>query len=174
MNEFLYLNHLLVAALEEKMTDILGVVFSTLRLNSKSQCQEFTPSSITNLMTNLVYSDINKIIDEKRLDFYEPSCGSGVMIIATADFLHKHGLNYQKILHVIAQDIDLRCIYMTYIQCSLLGIQAEIVHGDVITNPYPSEKYLEQSIFKTPFYFLAPKLFINSNIHYSQKSKHNE
>lgn len=163
MKNFILLRDLLVDALENCREDALGYVFSELQLNSSSLAQEFTMPHTANLMTELVL-DFEKVVNDKRLDFYEPACGSGVLIISAADYLYKHGLNYQKIFHVVAQDIDLRCIYMTYIQCSLLGIQAEIVHGDSIEKPYPSEKYPEYAIFKTPFYYLGPTIFSDKNI----------
>lgn len=169
LKNFLILQDLLINALEVCKEDVLGYVFTTLQINSKVLGQVFTPPSIGAMMADLTF-DIEKIINDKQIDFYEPACGSGVMIISAANHLYKNGLNYQKILHVIAQDIDLKCIYMTYIQCSLLGIQAEIVHGNSIEKPYPSEEYLEQEIFKTPFYYLGPTIFADSNIFLDSKN----
>lgn len=163
LENFLILNDLLINALNVCKEDVLGYVFTTLQINSKVLGQVFTPPSIGAMMAALTF-DIDKIINDKQIDFYEPACGSGVMIISAANHLYKNGLNYQKILHVIAQDIDLKCIYMTYIQCSLLGIQAEIVHGDSIASPYPFIKYPEHEVFKTPMYYLRPVLFSNDDI----------
>lgn len=167
LKNFLILQDLLINALEVCKEDVLGYVFTTLQINSKVLGQVFTPPSIGAMMADLTF-DIEKIINDKQIDFYEPACGSGVMIISAANHLYKNGLNYQKILHVIAQDIDLKCIYMTYIQCSLLGIQAEIVHGDSITSPYPFIKYPEQEVFKTPMYYLRPFLFSNDDIFFDK------
>ena len=169
LKNFLILRDLLIDALSICREDVLGYVFTILNLNSKGIGQEFTSQSVADLMAELTF-DIKKIENDKRIDFYEPACGSGVMMISAANYLYKKNLNYQKILHVIAQDIDLKCVYMAYIQCSLLGIQAEIVYGNSIEKPYPSEEYLEQEIFKTPFYYLGPTIFADSNIFLDSKN----
>ena len=52
------------------------------------------------------------------------------MVIGLALAMKEAGYNYQKQLLVTAVDIDIRSVYMTYIQLSLLGIPAIVCHGD--------------------------------------------
>ena len=78
----------------------------------------------------------------------------GAMIIAMATALSAKGVNYQQCMHVTAIDTDLRAVHMAYLQFSLLGIPATVVHGNTLT--------LEQhSVWHTPAHHLGlwgPKL----------------
>lgn len=63
----------------------------------------------------------------------EPACGSGGMVLALAKHMKENlGINFQQHLHVIATDIDSRCVHMAYLQMSLLFIPAIVVHGDTL------------------------------------------
>ena len=64
---------------------------------------------------------------------HEPSTGGGGIIIAAAKVLKDRGLNYQKCLKVVAQDLDWKGVYMTYVQLSLLGIEATVIQGDSLS-----------------------------------------
>ena len=69
------------------------------------------------------------------------------MIIAFAEVMRKHGYNPQEDLKVICNDLDIKSVYMTYIQLSLLGIPAAVLHMNTLT--------LEHwDTFKTPFWKL--------------------
>ena len=52
-------------------------------------------------------------------------------------------------MRVVAQDLDWRGVYMTYVQCSILGIKAKICQGDTLSEPIVKE---EHRIFYTPAY----------------------
>lgn len=67
------------------------------------------------------------------------------MIIAFTEHMRAIGLNPQKQLHVTAVDIDITAVHMTFVQLSLLGIPAVIVHGDVL-------RLQEWSHWRTPFH----------------------
>ena len=71
------------------------------------------------------------------------------MILAVAAVLKEKGIDYQKCLDVVAQDLDWNGVYMTYIQLSLLGIPAVVVQGDTLTDPY-RKGYEGRRIFRTP------------------------
>ena len=62
----------------------------------------------------------------------EPTCGSGVMVIAAANSLYKNHYNPSQNMCVLACDNDIRCAKMTYIQLSYLGIPAVVIHGDTL------------------------------------------
>ena len=79
-------------------------------------------------------SEILNNYDGKEIELTEPSCGSGGMIIATAKILRKNGINYQDALNVLAYDLEWRCVYMTYVQLSLYGINAGIIRTDALTD----------------------------------------
>ena len=69
------------------------------------------------------------------------------MVIAFAEAMKSLGFNPQKQLIVTCNDLDIKSVYMTYIQLSLLGIPAIVEHMNTLS----LEKY---STWKTPGYYL--------------------
>ena len=134
---------MLVLALEQDMVDVLGNVYMGLESGSKHTGQFFTPNHISRLTARLMppIADLNKTIK-----FTEPTCGSGGMAIAYAKVLAEQGIDYQKNLEVVAQDIDYRCVHMCYVQLSLLGIKATVLRQNTLT----LEEVSEDSMFLTP------------------------
>ena len=146
--EFSKLLAFLVMALEEKHQDFLGCVYMKLNLGNVATGQFFTPYHVSKMMAEICFVDIEKQLEEKDfITLAEPCCGSGRMIIAYAETLKEHGYNYQNQLFVEAIDIDEMCFMMTYIQLSLLGVGARVMHGDSLAWQF-------QQILYTPFYFV--------------------
>lgn len=71
------------------------------------------------------------------------------MIIAAACAIRNRGLNYQKCMKVVAQDLDWKGVYMCYLQLSLLGIRAVVVQGDALQEPY-EQRYPRNRTMYTP------------------------
>jgi hypothetical protein len=71
------------------------------------------------------------------------------MIIAAAAILQRKELNYQNCIKAVAQDLDWIAVYMCYVQLSLLGIDAVVVQGNTLTEPY-TDNYPRSRIFRTP------------------------
>ena len=139
----------LVAALETEMTDVLGQVYMELELGSKQTGQFFTPWSVCQMMAEIAVTDAGEKIENNGfITVNEPAVGGGAMIIALAEALKKAGYNYQKQMVVIATDIDIRSVYMCYLQLSLLGIPAVVYHGDTLSLKMYSEWF-------TPAYILG-------------------
>ena len=90
--------------------------------------------------------DENIVSTEDVITLTEPTCGSSGMIIAYARALRDKGINYQRLLDIKASDIDFACVYMSYIQLSLLGIKAVVVRQDSLL----WEKVPHEHIFVTP------------------------
>jgi type I restriction-modification system DNA methylase subunit len=131
---------------EEGTTDLLGEIFMEMGLGNKWTGQFFTPFNLALVTAELTFDP--KDIEEKGyIEFNEPCAGGGAMIIAFAEVMRKHGYNPQEDLKVICNDLDIKSVYMTYIQLSLLGIPAAVLHMNTIT--------LEHwDTFKTPFWKL--------------------
>lgn len=128
--------------------DVLGDIYMRLGCGNKNTGQFFTPYSVSRLMSEIT---IPKEYDGKEvITLNEPTVGAGGMIIATAETLYKRGFNPQKCLKIIAQDLDWKAVYMSYIQLSLLGLNAIVVQGDTLTEPYIPNKFLEERILRTP------------------------
>ena len=134
---------MLAETLEFKMSDVLGEIYMDSGMGSKAAGQFFTPYHISYLTAKL------SMPEPDELGLYhinEPSCGGGGMIIAVAQALMDKGVNYQSKMRVVAQDLDWKGVYMCYLQLSLLGINATVVQGDTLAEPYkigyPPERVL--------------------------------
>lgn len=71
------------------------------------------------------------------------------MIVASAQVLKEQGVNYQKVLDVVCQDLDWTAVYMCYVQLSLLGIMATVAQGNTLTEPF-IDGYPQKKVFYTP------------------------
>jgi len=144
----------LVLALEDKAQttgpeDILGPIFHELELHSKYKGQFFTPQHISDFMALVTCGDdMQSTIEEKGyIDMCEPCCGSGVMILSFCKAMKQSNLSYANQLVVTAVDIDEKCVHMTFLQLSLYGVPAVVIHGNSLTTE-------EWSRWYTPFYIL--------------------
>lgn len=78
----------------------------------------------------------------------EPTCGSGANLIAIANIMKEKGVNYQRNVYFVAQDIDSLVAKMCYIQMSLLGMPGIVIVGDTLSSPMKGDYWL------TPFHFI--------------------
>ncbi len=139
----------LVEALEWEPDDVLGTIYMEANMGSKATAQVFTPFSLSEMCARLAI-DAKPIPETGPITINEPSCGGGGMIIAAARVLRQRGINYQRRLEVVAQDLDWRCVYMCYVQLSLLGIRALVVQGDTLAHPYHPMETERSHILVTP------------------------
>jgi type I restriction-modification system DNA methylase subunit len=138
----------LVMALEEETTDVLGEIFMELQLGNKWKGQFFTPIHVSKAMGALSLQNIDTVIKEKGfITVLEPAAGGGSTIIGLALALKEKGFNYQKDMVVTAVDLDVKAVHMCYVQLSILGIPAVVMHGNTL-----SMEMFEE--WKTPFYIL--------------------
>jgi N-6 DNA Methylase len=117
--------------------DVLGSIFSLLEIGNDRLGQFFTPYSISAMMARMILSEDElreKTLSNGFVTVLEPACGAGGMVIAVAEMVHKLGFNYQKQMHAWCVDKDPCCVHMAYLQLSLLGIPATVVHGNSLTN----------------------------------------
>ena len=142
---------ILVNALEQcvpRPKDILGEVFHLLELHNKYKGQFFTPQHICDLMGEINFGNQDENIAKKGyITVCEPCVGSGAMIFGIANAMGSNKYNYTKQMVVTATDIDPKCVYMSYLQFSLYGIPAVVIHGDTIAMK-------EWSRWYTPVYML--------------------
>ena len=119
---------------EGMLDDVLGRLFHALELHNKWKGQFFTPQNVCNMMAEMTVNNCDEIIKDKGyITVGEPACGSGAMVLGVANTLKKRGFNHQKNMVVTATDIDLKCVHMAYIQFSLYGIPAIVIHGNTLT-----------------------------------------
>lgn len=143
---FAEMHGMLAIAMENEMEDILGKIYMEAGLGSKQTGQFFTPFHVSYMCAKMA---VPQNLPDKKIRINEPSSGGGGMIIATAKVLKERGINYQEKMEVVAQDLDWKGVYMTYVQLSLLGINAAVVQGDTLAEPY-KEAYPKERVFYTP------------------------
>ncbi|HDR9086012.1 type I restriction endonuclease subunit M [Burkholderia vietnamiensis] len=116
------------------LTDVLGETYMMLDIGNDRAGQFFTPYHVSRLMAGIAIGGRSDAIEQDGfMRMQEPACGAGGMVIATADALLSIGQNYQETMHATCIDIDPRCVYMTYLQLSMMHIPAVIVHGNALT-----------------------------------------
>lgn len=130
--------------------DMLGFIYMHLELGNKRGGQFFTPYHICRMMAKFVTFDEDVKITN------EPTCGAGGNIIALAEAMKEKGVNYQKKLMVICQDIDIKAVYMAYVQLSLYGVPAVVYQSDTLRDPNGLES--STGYLYTFGYVMQPKL----------------
>ena len=145
---------MLILELEENgPADVLGDIYMHTDMGSKATGQFFTPFHLSELCARIgIDPHQTQISENDIIEMNEPSCGGGGMIIAAAKVLHDAGINYQKKMRVVAQDLDWKSVYMCYVQLSLLGIHAICVQGDTLCNPFDWQKTEKSHMLFTPAY----------------------
>lgn len=139
-----------VEGLEDRFGDFLGECYESLEITNSNLGQFFTPYCVAKLSAAVTITD--KEVNQAKNGVFrinEPACGGGAMIVAALDVLKEKGVNYQKHAFVTAMDLDSRCVYMTYITLTLLGVPAIVVLGNTLT----MEVF---DTFYTPFYRAMP------------------
>lgn len=144
---FVEMFYMLTETLECEITDVLGQIYMESGMGSKAAGQFFTPYHVSKLCAVMSEPELD---ENGKCIMNEPSCGGGGMIIAAASVLKEKGINYQKCMEVVAQDLDWKGVYMCYLQLSLLGIKAVCVQGDTLMQPYTPKKTEPRHILRTP------------------------
>ena len=125
-------NFVIEEFLNNRFQDVFGVLFHELELHNNFKGQFFTPYEVSRGIAKMNISES----DLKNKDFIfanEPACGSGGMIIAYSQVVEELKYNYAEKLIWVAQDIDLHCVYMCYIQLNLTGVAAIVQHSNSLS-----------------------------------------
>lgn len=140
------LMYLAVRENEEDPIDILGDVYHKLGLNNEWNGQFFTPDPIARMMAMMVNPVSNSDSSKDYITIGEPACGSGTLVIGTTWAMIQNGVDYWQKSLFIAQDIDIRCVWMAYIQLTLYRIPAIIIHGNSLTTEEWSRWYTPYAV----------------------------
>ena len=149
MRVFAEMLGMLAMEVEDNVEDVLGRIYMEAGLGNKNTGQFFTPFHLSYVVAAAgIPEDFS---GERTFTINEPSSGGGGMIIAAAKVLKERGINYQRCMNVVAQDLDWKGVYMTYVQLSLLGIKAKVVQGNTLSEPFTRVKdYPPERILYTP------------------------
>lgn len=113
--------------------DFLGRVSGELGALNEHAGQFFTPFDMSKLMAEMVLGDVSETVERQGfVTIHEPACGAGGMILAAADVIAEQDLDPRRVMYVEAVDISHTAYKMTYLQLSLRGIPATVVHGDTL------------------------------------------
>lgn len=110
--------------------DFLGEYAGKLSILSKGRAQYFTPHCVSKLLPQLARSGIDPKKNSPYV-FNEPACGSGGTIISALETIKTQGL-YPWEFYFVAQDVDFRCVQMTFIQTTMAGIPCVVQHADTL------------------------------------------
>lgn len=137
--------------------DFAGEIYMDSGTSSGKAGQFFTPYHVSRLMAEVNF-DKEKIkaeIDadsDRLITIAEPTCGAGGLIVAAIDVLKDAGINYAWNVFVDCGDIDSRCVHMTYLTLSLLGVPAVVRKGDALLLDYSETWYTPAYIFAWPHF----------------------
>lgn len=151
---------IIVEAFEENPEqDFLGGLFMKLNLGNHWKGQFFTPYCVCKTMAAINSVFLEDTIKEKGwVSVNDPACGAGATLVAMANTLKEHNVNYQNHALFVAQDIDRVAGLMCYIQLSLLGCPGYVVIADTLCNPLTGRNALfpqpnnDQEIWYTPMF----------------------
>ena len=137
----------------DSFCDWAGQIYMDSQTQSKDAGQYFTPYPVSRMMAMVTLSGygIKRRIEEDAdtvIAINEPTCGAGGIIVAEIETLYKQGINYAWNVFVDCGDIDSRCVHMTYLTLSLLGVPAVVRLGDALAMEY-------RETWFTPAYILA-------------------
>ena len=131
--------------------DYLGELFMRCNQGNKKAGQFFTPYHVSMLMAKMSITDAD--IKQNDIITINDCCsGGGGMLMAALDVLkNDYNVNYTHHCFIQANDIDIRCVHMTYLQLALAGVPAIVCHQDTLTQEL-------WSVWKTPaFIFQYPR-----------------
>lgn len=133
--------------------DWAGEIYMESKTSNSNLGQFFTPYHVSKVIA-LCGLDIDGIKEKLAADpdtiitLHEPTCGGGGLIVAAIEELHRQKINYAWNVFVDCGDIDSRCVHMTYLVLSLLGVPAVVRKGDALMLEYTEDWF-------TPAYILA-------------------
>lgn len=139
--------------------DFAGEIYMDSGTSNGKAGQFFTPYHVSHVMAEcaLERDEVKGKLEndpDHVLTLYEPTCGAGGLIVASIDVLNRMGVNYAWNVFVDCGDIDPRCVHMTYLTLSLLGVPAVVRLGDALMMDY-------REAWFTPAYLCAWPHFRN-------------
>ena len=133
--EFSKAIELILIGMTKHFDDYLGEMYmELLGKNSKNtKGQFFTPYHISQFMSAVTLGDLDKLKEQEKITINDPCCGAGGLCVAAVEYLDSKNINYLQRAVFYANDIDLTCVYMTYLQLNFCGAAAVVEHKDTLT-----------------------------------------
>lgn len=112
--------------------DFLGSIYEDSGFTNERNGQFFTPWELCQMMSRTTFGDV-KQRNEPVLTVADPCCGSGRLLLSSAEFLKDSGREHTTGMWVSASDLDIVCFQMTFLQLSLSGIPGVVHWENTIT-----------------------------------------
>jgi type I restriction-modification system DNA methylase subunit len=130
------LAELVLAFEEEGFVDILGDIYMSQNFGDSRKGQYFTPAPVCDFMAQIHAASAAEGIKEKGfISVNDPAVGSGALLITFAKACFEQGINYQRNVLFVGQDVDSVVARMAFVQLSLFGCAGYIAIGDSLSNP---------------------------------------
>lgn len=150
---------LVVDALDENPSlDFLGEIWMEEGFGDNKKGQYFTPYTIAEMNARITLGNaVAQIKEERWISVSDSACGSGIMLIAAANVLRSMGVNYQRDVVFVGQELDPVIAYMGYIQMSLLGLPGFVRIGNSLSEPMTNHPlFPDKEDLITPLFLLEP------------------
>ena len=131
--------------------DLLGDVYMRLSLGSKQNGQFFTPYHLAHAMARLSVSEesvTDAIAKRGYVTVNEPTAGGGANVIAMAEVLKEMGVNYQRHMWFVAQELSELTALTCYVQCSILGMAGIVQIGDTLKMEFHHSLYTPMCVIE--------------------------
>ena len=158
-----------------KFNDNLGEIFMRCNLGNKNAGQFFTPYHLSEFMARIIIDETlvkEKIAADDILTVSDPCCGGGGMLIAALEVLKCLGVNYARNCFMEANDVDIRCVHMTYLQLALAGVPAIVRHQNTLTRECWSVWYTPAYLFQYLRFRKFDNPYDNSNFQEQRRTAH--
>ncbi|ELS02684.1 type I restriction-modification system methyltransferase subunit [Xenococcus sp. PCC 7305] len=134
LNQFASLTALTVEGISVYKGDFLGEIYGSLELTNEDAGQFFTPFTVSTAMAKMMIGDVKQQVKEKGIiTISDPASGAGGTLIAAAHEVAHQGIDPRNHVQFHATDISRNCFNMTYLQLSLMDLQAVVEHGNTIS-----------------------------------------
>ncbi len=143
--------------------EFLGNLYMELKLSNHSRGETFTPYAVCQMMSSLTIDDVEECIQKRGwASVHDPVCGAGATLIAFANECIQRGIDFQRQVLFVGQDISWTVAGMCFVQLSLLGCGGYVIVGNTLSSPLIGLSLLrpieqeDQQIWYTPIYYLPP------------------
>lgn len=115
-------------------TDVLGPIY--MDWGSKGDQAHggefFTPQCLCDMMGAMVCGDGSHLPATGPITLSEPACGAGGMVLGFAKAMVAAGISPRR-LRATCVDVNRACCDMTFVNLTLWGIAAEVIHGNTLS-----------------------------------------
>ena len=138
--------------------DFAGQLYMQLGISNSDAGQFFTPYHLCYAMAKMTqdHEHLRQLVKEHGwYTMYDCACGGGATMIAGCEIANEefHRLNYRNHVLIVANDIDLTCCCMCYVQLSLIGVAAIVTCSNALMQEDVNFYEEPEKVWFTPEYF---------------------